>query len=124
MKLHRPVASSKEIKEGDFGPIDTVEAIRARLDAVLPGGIEWFSERWGGTREIPWAQWTLLLTDDKASVIWVTLKTSYSVPSDERYMLAERVADATGWTAIDLQRGATRRAIVPRAMAPDRSCTG
>lgn len=123
MKLRRPVARVNDIEEGNVDPIDTVAATRVRLDALFPDGVEWFDDRNGRTRAIEWARWSLLQTKDGASVIWVTLETSYRIPSEERYELAQRVADATGWTAIDLQGGAKREMIVPCATAVGRSCT-
>lgn len=124
MKLRRSVASSMEIRGDDFGPIDTVEAVRARLDAIFPGGIKWLDATEGRMIAIEWARWSLLPTKgDESSIVWVTLETSYRVSSDERYALAQQVADATGWTAIDDQGGAKRRVIAPRIMAADRSGT-
>lgn len=122
--IRRPVEHPETLKDEDFGPFGPVEVVRARLEAIFPGGgVRWIDETWGKTCEIPWAEWDLLVSDDKASVRMVTLRTSGRVSSEERYALAERVADGTGWTALDLQGGAKRKVIAPRVKAGGRSCT-
>lgn len=116
-QLRRPVARMSDIQTGDIEPIGTLTAVRARLDALFPGGMTWSDEEHGMSRDLPWVEWRLGSMKDGTHVTMVTLSTSFRMSDEEREALVQRVADETGWTALDLQRGAKREMIVPRATA-------
>lgn len=118
LQLRQPIASMSDIKMDDIEPIsDTVAAVRARLDALFPGGVTWSDETHGTPRDIPWVEWQFSPLEDETHVTMVTLSTSFRMSDEEREALVQRVADETGWTALDLQRGAKRDVIAPRATA-------